>query len=174
MSAVTRLMPKPPARVVRRKMNFSLSGLLYSSMATIRSSCAVPPSIRQYSIRSGLANITTICKHWQHTVSTEQAVVFENVQHTTHLTENEYAGTFRLHASEKFVKNDQLARVFNKVFVSGVGRPRFLEQNLKTRYGITIDNTHCSVKKIWMTSDFTQLHDHVHEACLAFLLASKT
>lgn len=49
MSAVVKLMPKPPARVVSKKMNFSLPGLLYSSMATIRSSCAVLPSIRQYS-----------------------------------------------------------------------------------------------------------------------------
>jgi hypothetical protein len=50
-SAVTRLMPRPPARVVRRKANFSESGALYSSMAEMRSSCAVFPSIRQYSAR---------------------------------------------------------------------------------------------------------------------------
>ncbi len=38
MSAVTRLIPRPPARVVRRKTNFSLPGALYSSIAVIRSS----------------------------------------------------------------------------------------------------------------------------------------
>lgn len=49
ISAVVKLIPSPPARVVSKKMNFSESGLLYSSIAIIRSSCAVPPSIRQYS-----------------------------------------------------------------------------------------------------------------------------
>lgn len=49
MSAVTKLMPRPPALVVSRNTNFSEPGALYSSMALIRSSCAVLPSIRQYS-----------------------------------------------------------------------------------------------------------------------------
>jgi hypothetical protein len=50
MSAETKLIPRPPARVVSRKTNFSLPGALYSSMAEIRSSCAVLPSMRQYSV----------------------------------------------------------------------------------------------------------------------------
>ena len=48
MSAETKLMPRPPARVVRRNTNLSLPGALYSSIAAMRSSCAVPPSILQY------------------------------------------------------------------------------------------------------------------------------
>lgn len=51
MSAEVRLIPRPPARVVRRNTNFSESGLLYASIASMRSSCAVPPSSRQYSAR---------------------------------------------------------------------------------------------------------------------------
>jgi len=38
ISAVVKLIPSPPARVVSKKMNFSLPGLLYSSIAVIRSS----------------------------------------------------------------------------------------------------------------------------------------
>jgi hypothetical protein len=38
ISAVVKLIPRPPARVVSKKMNFSLPGLLYSSIARIRSS----------------------------------------------------------------------------------------------------------------------------------------
>ena len=48
-SAVTKLIPKPPARVVSKNANFSDPGALYSSIAVIRSSWLVPPSIREYS-----------------------------------------------------------------------------------------------------------------------------
>jgi hypothetical protein len=51
MPAVVKLIPRPPAFVVRRNMNFSLLGLLYSPIAMMRSSWAVLPSIRQYSIQ---------------------------------------------------------------------------------------------------------------------------
>jgi len=42
-------LPTGTVRVVSKKMEFSLAGLLYSSIATIWSSCAVPPSIWQHS-----------------------------------------------------------------------------------------------------------------------------
>jgi hypothetical protein len=38
------------SREQERKMNFSLPGRLYSLITLIQSSCAVPPSIRQYPI----------------------------------------------------------------------------------------------------------------------------
>ena len=45
MSAVYRLMPSPPARVESRKMNFSVPGLLYSSIWDSRSSPDVLPAM---------------------------------------------------------------------------------------------------------------------------------
>jgi hypothetical protein len=50
ISAVARLIPKPPARVVNKNKNFLLPGELYSSIEVTRSSCGVLPSILQYSV----------------------------------------------------------------------------------------------------------------------------
>jgi len=47
ISAVARLIPKPPALVVNKKINLELLGLLNSSMDWIRSSWEVWPSILQ-------------------------------------------------------------------------------------------------------------------------------
>jgi len=44
MSAVYRLMPRPPARVESRKMNFSLPSALYASICDSRSSPLVLPA----------------------------------------------------------------------------------------------------------------------------------
>lgn len=49
VSAVARLMPRPPARVLRRKRNLVLPSLLNSSICASRSSLDVEPSSRQYS-----------------------------------------------------------------------------------------------------------------------------
>lgn len=103
MSAVVKLIPRPPARVVNRKMNFSLSGLLYSSMATIRSSCAVLPSIRQYSLKEGKCELVKQTHLNILTVLSEETVIFQDIQHATHLTEDQHAGAFRLHVVKELV-----------------------------------------------------------------------
>ena len=90
------------------------------------------------------------------TVSAEQAVVLENIEHTTHLAEDEDTRALRLHVLEQLVENDHLARVLDEMLIGGVRRSWF-----------------CSVKEIGMASDFPKLHDNVHESCLALLLAGK-
>jgi len=51
VSAVTRLIPSPPARVDNRNTNFSDPGALYESIMSSRSSPLVLPSMRQYLCR---------------------------------------------------------------------------------------------------------------------------
>lgn len=34
--------------------------------------------------------------------------------------------------------------------------------------------THRAIKKVWVACHFPQLHDHVHESCLALFLPSET
>ena len=94
MSAVVRLIPSPPARVVRRKINRSLPGLLYSSIATIRSSWGVLPSIRQYSTSISTSKRTQVIGH---TVASKETIVLQDVQYPTHLAENEYTWALCLH-----------------------------------------------------------------------------
>jgi hypothetical protein len=47
MSAVCKLMPKPPARVESKKQKSGESGALKRCIASSRSSPEVPPSMRQ-------------------------------------------------------------------------------------------------------------------------------
>ena len=82
-------------------MNFSLPGLLYSSMAVLRSSWAVPPSIRQYSA-TGVSYVIA-AEQGKHTVTAEEAVVLKDVEHTAHLTEDEHTGALLLHRFQKLV-----------------------------------------------------------------------
>ena len=79
------------------------------------------------------------------TVSAEQAVVLENIEHTTHLAEDEDTRALRLHILQQLVKNDHLARVLHQMLVSGVGRARL-----------------GTVEELWVTGDFAKLHDDVH------------
>ena len=105
-------------------MNFSVPGLLYSSIAAIRSSCAVPPSILQYSTK--MINGCQIFSDTIHTVTAEQAVVFQNIEHAAHLREYEDARALFLHVLEQLVQYHHLARVLNKVLIRRVWRSRFL------------------------------------------------
>lgn len=52
MSAVQRLIPRPPARVVNKNINLELFGALNCSIYNTLSSESVCPSIRQYSKES--------------------------------------------------------------------------------------------------------------------------
>ena len=61
------------------------------------------------------------------TVSTEQAVVLENIEHTTHLTEDEDTGSLLFHRFEEFIQNDHLAGIVDEMFIRGVGRAGFLQ-----------------------------------------------
>jgi hypothetical protein len=126
-SAVVRLMPNPPARVVSRNMNLSEPGLLYSSMATIRSSCAVPPSIRQYS--DGITHVKTEKeKEGQRTISSKQTIILQDIENATHLAEYKHTRSLRLHRFEEPIKDDHLSRIFDDMLVSRVWRTRFLER----------------------------------------------
>jgi hypothetical protein len=91
------------------------------------------------------------------TVSPEMAIIFENVQHTTHLTEDENSRALLFHRLQQFVKNHHFATVVYNVFVRGVGRARL-----------------GTIKQVRMAGNLPQLHDHVHESCLPFLLARET
>ena len=93
----------------------------------------------------------------EHTVASEQAVILENVEHSTHLTENKDTRALRLHVLEELVQNDHLARILNQMLVSGVGWPGF-----------------CPIEEVGVASDLTQLHDDVHEPRFALLLAGQT
>lgn len=154
MSAVVRLIPRPPALVVRRKMNFSEPGLLYSSIALIRSSCAVPPSIRQYSgksmkCRKKASRIKSL------TVTPEQAIIFENIQNPTHLTEDENARSFLFHRSQKFIQDDHLSRVLDDMLISGIWGARLLYYII---YGEIANKQH---DKKWLTAPSKRYGWHV-------------
>lgn len=60
------------------------------------------------------------------TVSPEHAIIFENIEHTAHLTEDQDARSFLLHRLEKLVEDDHLAGVVDQMLVSGVRRAGFL------------------------------------------------
>lgn len=62
-----------------------------------------------------------------YTITTEHAIVLQNVQHTAHLTEDEDARSLLLHAFQKLVENDHLASVVNEMFSGGVRWTRFLQ-----------------------------------------------
>lgn len=60
------------------------------------------------------------------TISSEQTVILHNVQHPTHLTENEDAGPIGLQRSQEFVQDHHFTAVLDEVYVCGVWRARFL------------------------------------------------
>ena len=66
------------------------------------------------------------------TVSAEQAVVLENIEHTTHLAENKYSRAFHLHRLEKLVKNNHFPAVVDKMCIGGVGWSRFLYRSVSS------------------------------------------
>lgn len=47
------------------------------------------------------------------TISSEKTIILENVENTTHLTENENARAFCFHSFKQLVENDHFARVLN-------------------------------------------------------------
>lgn len=57
---------------------------------------------------------------------TEQAVIFKDVEDTTHLAEDQNTGPFGPHIPEQFIENDHLSWILDKMFISGVRRARFL------------------------------------------------
>lgn len=79
ISAVVKLIPRPPADVVSKNMNFSLLGLLYSSIAEIRSSSAVPAVVSIVSItkRGGGGGIE------KSTILSKKIAILQNVENVT-------------------------------------------------------------------------------------------
>ena len=85
---------------------------------------------------------------------TEQAVIFKDIEHTTHLAENEHTRALCLHILQQLVQYDHLARVLDQVLVCRVWRARL-----------------CAVEQVRVAGDLAELHDDVHQPRLAFLLA---
>jgi hypothetical protein len=56
----------------------------------------------------------------------EQTIVLQNIQHATHLREDEDSRALFFHVLEELVENDHLAGIVNQVFVRGVGWSGFL------------------------------------------------
>ena len=59
------------------------------------------------------------------TILPEQTIVFENVQHPTHLAKDEHPRALLLHAREQLVEDKH--RVLDEVLVGGVRWSRFLK-----------------------------------------------
>lgn len=107
------------------------------------------------------------------TVLPEQAEILQDVEHATHLTEDEDSRSFRPEGTKEFVKDDHLSRVINEMLVSGVGRSGFLRRKVRKGVDRSIP-TYCAIKQVWVACDFAKLHDHIHQAGLSFLFASET
>ena len=60
------------------------------------------------------------------TVSSELAVVFQDVQHSTHLRENQDTRTLLHHSLQKSIENPHFIRVVNQVLVRGIRWTGFL------------------------------------------------
>lgn len=85
------------------------------------------------------------------TISSEHAVIFQDVENTTHLTEDKDARAFLIHGFQKLVQDHHFARVFNQVLIGCVGRARFLRSTVSL-YPLQRKRTNRSIKQIWMTS----------------------
>lgn len=62
----------------------------------------------------------------ERTVCSEQAVILHDVQHSTHLTEYEDAGSTGLQGSQELVQNNHFPTVLNEMFICGIGGSGFL------------------------------------------------
>lgn len=89
------------------------------------------------------------------TVVPEQTVILQNVEHTTHLTKDQYARALGFQVPEKLVKDDHLAGVLDQVLVGCVGRARFLEILLGAGQEIGM-RTYRAVEEVGMASDWIE------------------
>ena len=117
VSAVSRLIPNPPARVERRNAKSGDPGALKCMMAFFRiSELTVPmPSRQQPAFRS----------EWErHTIeplvliTTEAHIIGQDIQDADHLTEDEHAMSVHLESSEELVQQDHLARIHHDALES--------------------------------------------------------
>lgn len=60
-------------------------------------------------------------------MSSELAVIFQDVQYSTHLGEDQDPGSFGLHRFKQFVEDNHFAGVVDEVLVSGERWSRFLQ-----------------------------------------------
>lgn len=95
----------------------------------------VDPTILWYNVSVGYRWCTM-----KHTVCSEQAVIFHNVQHSTHLTEYEDARAVDLQGSKQFIQDDHFTAVLNKMHVSGIWGARFLVESLAPVLGTSMTN----------------------------------
>jgi hypothetical protein len=117
-------------------MHLSVSGLLYSSTPAIRASCAVPLSTRQHpaqicksqsTIDNGKNNILTLLP--------KQIIILPDPRNPAHLTEDQHMGSFLLHFSEEFPKDDHPSQVLDKVHVIFIRRVSFPQHNMSGEDG---------------------------------------
>ena len=126
----------------------------------IRSSCAVPPSIRQYSAKSSEQISSQLLGKL--TVPAELAEVLKDIEHTRHLREDEHARALRLHGLEKFVEDYHLPSVFHEMLVGSIWWARFLVVLLDQRKRGMRRETYCTIEQIRMTSYFPKLNHTVN------------
>jgi len=79
----------------------------------------------------------------------------KDVEHATHLAENEYPRNLLLHLRKQLVKNNHLAAVLDEALVGRVQRPRL-----------------GTIEEVRVTGHLTKLHDHFHELCFVSFLPS--
>ena len=168
-------MPSPPARVVSKKINFSLPGLLYSSMAAIRSSWAVPPSMRQYSTRNPLS----WCPHLGN-----KTHYIDGISNSLRECPKFGSSAWRWAPSSLSPSSTGATyqgwpscprcwlcarRWYKEAQVPSETNWHQLSQEL-----MWVPVTYGSVKEIGVACYFTKLHDHIHQPSLPFLLACET
>ena len=65
------------------------------------------------------------------TESPEKTIVLKDVQHPTHLTEDENARAFLMHGLKQLVQDDHFPTVIDQMLVSCVRRARFLDKSIQ-------------------------------------------
>jgi len=68
----------------------------------------------------------------------EHHVVLQDIQHSTHLRENENSRSLGLHGGEELVEDDHLSGVLDDVLVGRVRRSRFLLGSKAKREGFSV------------------------------------
>ena len=84
-------------------------------------------------------------------MSSELAVIFQDVQYSTHLGEDQDPGSFGLHRFKQFVEDNHFAGVVDEVLVSGERWSRFLQVSPD---GASVQMLAYSSIKHWNVSSF--------------------
>lgn len=108
-------------------------------------------------------------------MTSEQTIIFQNIQYPTHLTENQHSRPFHFHSLKQFVKDDHLSGVFYNVFIGCVWWTRLSTiEEIRMAGDFAKLTVQLLVQRSWKEENSAHLHDHVHKSCLSFFLASQT